>query len=75
MERLLAFFALVLGVPSLIFAVFGANIGDLTRSGVVSWALVTVIFIVSLTVGAAAYIGAVGRNTARPAKRNRRGLR
>ena len=75
LERLLAFFALVLGVPSLIFAVFGANIGDLTRSGAVSWVLVTVIFIVSLTVGAAAYIGAVGRNTARPAKRNRRGLR
>jgi hypothetical protein len=75
LERLLAFFALVLGVPSLIFGVFGGNIGGLTTSNTVSWLLVTFIFAVCLVIGGAAYISAVGVGADRRRRRRRRGLR
>ncbi len=75
LERLLAFFALVLGVPSLIFGVFGANIGGLTTSDALSWIVVTLVFALCLVVGGAAYITAVGLGADRRRRRLRRGLR
>ncbi len=69
LERLLAFFTLVVGVPSLVFAVLGVNISRVTSDTGVSFLLVLLLVALCLLVGAAVYLLASGRGASSRALR------
>lgn len=60
LERLLAFFTLVIGVPSLAFTVLGVNIDRLTSDSGLSGSWVVMVLLLCLVVGAAAFLVANG---------------
>ena len=60
LERLLAFFTLVIGVPSLAFTVLGVNIDRLTSDSGLSGSWVVTVLLICLVVGAAAFLVANG---------------
>lgn len=60
LERLLAFFTLVIGVPSLAFTVLGVNIDRLTSDSGLSTAWVIAMLVATFAVGLAAYYVANG---------------
>ena len=75
LERLLAFFTLVIGVPSLAFTVLGVNIDRLTSDSGLSTAWVIAMLIATCAIGLAAFYIANGgvRRKARRAQRPRPG--
>jgi Mg2+ and Co2+ transporter CorA len=61
LERLLGFFTLVVGVPSLVFAVLGVNINKVTsRADGIPFLLIVGLFVACLILGAAAFFLAMG---------------
>lgn len=71
LENLLAFFTLVIGVPSLAFTVLGVNITRLTSDTGLSVVLVTAVLLMCLVVGAAAYFLFSGLRRSAGARRGR----
>lgn len=73
LERLLGFFTLMIGVPSLVFAVLGVNINKVTsQTDGVSLLLILGLFVACLIVGAGAFFVASGSFAASSSRSTRR---
>jgi hypothetical protein len=71
-DRLLAFFTLVIGVPSLAFTVLGVNIDRLTSDSGLSGPWVVMLLLSCLLVGLAGFLAAYGHGLDRLGRRRKR---